>query len=288
MGKKGSNKKALPATTSGPQMSVTIREASTGKKHTNVKSSLKLQHIKNLAMWATHDASIPSLGAFFGHHFAASSEALGMPVDPSLFTCERCESILHPGHNCTVRIETNKTNARHKGKKSKHYPRNNIVYTCHFCSQRNIKRGTPRNTCPPKAHKRVPEPASSTNQKTRKTVSFFDRTKNNVVANTVTASLGSTGDDPRGKMGIAEVKDDPAASGPGTPLNTMTLLESKMKKRNRSGAKKTTALESVTEKSVNTSNRRRRKSWSSLKEIAESNDNNKRLMNLTVPFSIGI
>ncbi|KVH91871.1 hypothetical protein Ccrd_006115 [Cynara cardunculus var. scolymus] len=92
MGKKGSNKKALPATTSGPQMSVTIREASTGKKHTNVKSSLKLQHIKNLAMWATHDASIPSLGAFFGHHFAASSEALGMPVDPSLFTCERSSS----------------------------------------------------------------------------------------------------------------------------------------------------------------------------------------------------
>ncbi|KAI3691790.1 hypothetical protein L6452_31592 [Arctium lappa] len=290
MGKKGSSKKALPATTSGPQMSVTIREASTGKKHTNVKSSLKLQHIKNLAMWATCDAAIPSLGAFFGHHFAASSEALGTPIDPSLFTCQRCESILHPGHSCTIRIETNKTNARHKGKKPNRYPQNNVVYTCHFCSHRNIKRGTPRNTSPPKAHKRVPEPASSTNQKTRKTVSSFDMTKDNVVANTLTASVGSTGDDPRGKMGIVEVKDDPAASGPATPLTTMTLLESKMKKRTRSGAKKTTASESVTEKSVNTSNRRRRKSWSSLKEIAESNDNdnNRRLMNLTVPFSIGI
>ncbi|GJY50708.1 hypothetical protein Tco_0441555 [Tanacetum coccineum] len=88
MGKKGSSKKG-PAATSGPQMSLTMREASTGKKQTNVKSSLKLQHIKDLALWASHDAAIPSLGAFFGHHFAASSEALGSPVDPSLFACQR-------------------------------------------------------------------------------------------------------------------------------------------------------------------------------------------------------
>lgn len=280
MGKKGSTKKALPATTSGPQMSVTIREASTGKKHTNVKSSLKLQHIKNIAVWATRDVAVPSLGAFFGHHFAAASEALGTPVDPSLFTCQRCESMLHPGHNCTIRIEPNKTNPRRKGKKSNLYPRNHIVYTCHFCSHRNMKRGTPRNTSPPKTHKIVPGPTSSTNPKTRKT-------KDSVVANAIIDSVGSATDDPRGKMGIVEVKDDPAASGPATPLTTMTLLESKMKKRNRSGAKKTTASE--TEKSVSTSNRRRRKSWSSLKEIAESNDNdnNRRLMDLTVPFSIG-
>ncbi|KAJ0594407.1 hypothetical protein HanHA300_Chr03g0108251 [Helianthus annuus] len=87
MGKKGLSKKG-PAATSGPQMSVTIREASTGKKHTNAKSSLKLQHIKNLAVWASRDGAIPSLGAFFGHHLAASSEAFGAPVDPSLFTCQ--------------------------------------------------------------------------------------------------------------------------------------------------------------------------------------------------------
>ncbi|KAJ0937388.1 putative RNAse P, Rpr2/Rpp21 subunit protein [Helianthus annuus] len=116
MGKKGLSKKG-PAATSGPQMSVTIREASTGKKHTNAKSSLKLQHIKNLAVWASRDGAIPSLGAFFGHHLAASSEAFGAPVDPSLFTCQRCESVLHPGHNCTIRIEKNKKNARRKGLK---------------------------------------------------------------------------------------------------------------------------------------------------------------------------
>lgn len=245
MGKKGS-----PAF-SGPQMSVTIREASTGKKHTNAKSSLKLQHIKNLAMWATQDASIPSLGAFFSHHFAASSEALATPVDPSLFTCQRCESILHPGYNCTIRIEKNKQKARHKGKKASHYPQNNIVYTCHFCMHKNMKRGTPRNTNPPKAK-----------------------------PNTILAP--PLNDSDKGKMGIL-VKND---SDPAIP--TLTLLESK-KKRNRSGAKKKVAYDPNAEKSENAStNRKRRKSWTSLKEIAESNDNDNRhkLMNITIPFSM--
>ncbi|XP_023752779.1 uncharacterized protein LOC111901133 [Lactuca sativa] len=245
MGKKGSS-----TAISGPQMSVTIREASTGKKQTNAKSSLKLQHIKNLAMWATHDASIPSLGAFFSHHFAASSEALATPVDPSLFICQRCETILHPGYNCTIRIEKNKQKARHKGKKASHYPQNNIVYTCHFCMHKNMKRGTPRNTNPPK-----PKP------------------------NTILDPLGSTD---KGKMGIL-VKND---SDPAIP--TLTLLESK-KKRNRSGDKKKVANDQNAEKSVNAStNRKRRKSWTSLKEIAENNDNDNRLklMNITIPFSM--
>lgn len=92
MGKKGSNKKPS-AVNSGHQIS--LREASTGKKHTNVKSALKLEHLKNLAVWASHDAAVPSLGAFFGHHFASSSEALATQVDPSLFTCQRCVIIYH-------------------------------------------------------------------------------------------------------------------------------------------------------------------------------------------------
>lgn len=260
MGKKG--------TITGPQMSVTVREASTGKKHTNAKSSLKLQHIKNLAMWATHDAGIPSLGAFFGHHFAASSEALATPIDPSLFTCQRCESILHPGYNCTIRIEKNNKNTRHKGKKASHYPKNNIVYTCHFCLHKNTKRGTPRNTNPP-------NPKFHPHPKATKTVSS-DVTKDNIVTNT------TTNNPDRGKMGIF-VKNDPDASGSAT---TLTLLESKMKKRNRSGSKKKVTFDPKEENSVNVSNRKRRKSWTSLKEIAESNDNDnsRRLMNITVPF----
>ncbi|KAI3756431.1 hypothetical protein L1987_56251 [Smallanthus sonchifolius] len=324
MGKKGSSKKG-PAAASGPRMSVTLREASTGKKQTNAKSSLKLQHIKNLAVWASRDAGIPSLGAFFGHHLAASSEAFGAPVDPSLFTCHRCESILHPDYNCTIRIEKNKKNARHKGKKTTPLPQNNTVYTCHFCSHRNMKRGTRRNTSQPKV-----EPLLNlTTQKTGNTDSS-DMTKNNIVPSAIAAPLGPTTDGShRGKIGIVEinetlkvkddtidistpdrskigiveinetlkVKDDTIdistpdrskmgileitdtlevkngsdASGPINPLtgSTLTLLESKMKKRNRPGPKKKMAPESQSTPNVEkSSKRRRRKSWTSLKEIA--------------------
>ncbi|PWA62208.1 RNAse P, Rpr2/Rpp21 subunit [Artemisia annua] len=186
-------------------MSVAMRKASTGKKQINVKSSLKLQHLKDLAVWASHDAAIPSLGAFFGHHFAASSEALGSPVDPSLFACQRCESMLHPGFNCTIRIEKNKTNSRHKGKKTTNHPRNNIVYTCNFCSHRNMKRGTPQNTSQQK-DKTNPK---STNNKSNNTLSSFKskapKYKDNVVANVIAAPLGSTPDEPsRSRMGNLE------------------------------------------------------------------------------------
>ncbi|KAI7743100.1 hypothetical protein M8C21_013594 [Ambrosia artemisiifolia] len=316
MGKKGLSKKGSTAT-AGPQMSVTIREASTGKKHTNTKSSLKLQHIKNLAVWASRDAAIPSLGAFFGHHLAASSQACGVPVDPSLFTCQRCESILHPGYNCTIRIEKNKSNALRKGKKTTTHPQNNIVYTCHFCSHRNMKRGTIRNTGQPKVK---PQPKSN-NQRTGSNVSFSDMTKSNIVTSTIAAPLGPATDEPhtdkmdiveinetlkvkgdpvdintsdRGKMGLLEitdtleVKNGSAASGPANPLTrpTLTLLDSNMKKRNRTNSKKKVAPESTTPNVEKTSKRKRRKSWTSFKELASNDEKRRKLMNLIVPFSM--
>ncbi|XP_071687027.1 uncharacterized protein [Rutidosis leptorrhynchoides] len=205
MGLKGSSSKKAPTAIGGSQMSVTMREASSGKKHINTKSSLKLQHIKNLAFWASYDAVIPSLGAFYGHHLAASSEALVTPVDTSLFTCQRqslslyvcvhvracacaCESILYPGYNCTIRIEQNKFNALNKGKKINHYLQNNIAYTCHFCSHRNMKRGTPRNTNQPK----VKAHPKSTNHNSSNKVSLSDTTKDFVVSNIIAAPLRPT------------------------------------------------------------------------------------------------
>lgn len=341
----------------------------------------------------------------------------------------RCESILHPGHNCTMRIEKIKKRSRNKGKQATTQPENYTVYTCHFCSHRNMKRGTPRNASQPMA-KPLPE---STKEEISNTVSS-DMTKGNIATNTRAAPLVPTADDPqrgkmaiveiheplkvkgdsvdvntpdnsvsssymtknnvdantratplvpttgdshRGKMGTVEinepvkvkdnsvdnstadntvtssdmtkdniaantratpqvpttddphsgeigivemnetskVKDDPIdintpdkskmgtlditdtldikkwsdASDPATPSTrpTLTLLESKMKKRNRAGSKKKVAPEStpIAEKS---SKRKRRKSWTTLKEIAESNEKEKRmkLINLTIPFSM--
>lgn len=145
MGKNG-NTKNLPKSESGFRNSITLREAATGKIKTkpitNTKSHLRIEHLKKLAVWAITDPSIPSLAAFYGHHLATVSEAAGVPPDPSLVTCQRCETILHPGFNSTVRIEKNRSKVRHRHKKFGSVAQNNAVYKCHFCSHHNLKRGT--------------------------------------------------------------------------------------------------------------------------------------------------
>lgn len=97
MGGKGENKKGnntAPATPS--HVSLTLREKSSGKKQANVnaKTMCKVDHLKNLAAWASTTASIPSLGAFFGERLATTTEALGIHGDSSLFVCERFGSLM--------------------------------------------------------------------------------------------------------------------------------------------------------------------------------------------------
>ncbi|XP_022136586.1 uncharacterized protein LOC111008256 isoform X2 [Momordica charantia] len=55
-----------------------------------------------------------------------------------------CETILQPGSNCSIRIEKNKAKRRRKHNKCSNLTQNNLVYYCHYCSCRNIKRGTPK------------------------------------------------------------------------------------------------------------------------------------------------
>jgi hypothetical protein len=92
MGKKGGAKK-LPKSESKFQNPITLREEATGKLKTkpivNIKSHLRIDHLKKLAVWATTDPHIPSLSAFYGQHLATVSEAAGVPPDPSLITCQR-------------------------------------------------------------------------------------------------------------------------------------------------------------------------------------------------------
>ncbi|KAI3830496.1 hypothetical protein MKW98_030659 [Papaver atlanticum] len=71
---------------------------------------------------------------------------MGTPIDSSLFLCQRCESILQPGSNCTVRIVKNGTKKKKKQRKNSSVrPQNKVVYTCNFCLHRNLKRGTLKN-----------------------------------------------------------------------------------------------------------------------------------------------
>lgn len=93
MGRRGGAKRT-GNTAYGSNNTISLREELTGKKQTkgpavNAKSALKLEHLQRLAVWAGGEASVPSLGAFFAHTLASAQEALGVPPDPSLFTCQR-------------------------------------------------------------------------------------------------------------------------------------------------------------------------------------------------------
>lgn len=294
MGKRGSQSKRQNGSNLHNN-SMTLREESIGKKQANVsaKSMLKVQHLMNLAKWASVEASVPSLGAFFGLRLADSTEDLGIPADPALFTCQRCESILQPGSNCTVRIENNRAKVGRR-KKSKAPLQNNVVYKCHFCSHRNLTRGTPRGHLkelyPPK-DKVHPKSKGANSKLVKAPISDSVDLEVSVGNGKPEAASG------RDNMAIAEVaisdksKDD--LNNPVTPLarKGMTLLEARSRKRNRSKSKKATESQIISTEAgetITASNKRKRKTWTSLKEIAESSDNSNRrnLTKLPIPFFI--
>ncbi|XP_034684458.1 uncharacterized protein LOC117913568 [Vitis riparia] len=285
---------------SASHASITLREENSGRKQnkakggsTNMKSMLKLQHLKSLAMWASQEASIPSLGAFFGHHLMTC----GVP-DQSLFPCQRCETILQPGQNCTVRIEPNRARAQHGTKKSYASTQNNVIYWCHFCSHHNVKRGTPKGHMKEICPKVKPSPVSKhtnpmpQNAADPQTVhqNEVEVCKTDEIASSATALDIPITDSPATPT---VATDTPITNSPATPLvrTGNTLLGGKRRKRNKPGSSKQAEPESNsasadTQKSVSTSNKRRRKSWTSLREIAETSEqgNTRNIANLTIPF----
>ncbi|KAF3971437.1 hypothetical protein CMV_004964 [Castanea mollissima] len=288
MGKRGRTNKT-PNVSPGFHNPISLREEATGRKQTkagskNAKSMLKLEHLQKLATWASGKAAIPSLGAFFGQRLATVTEAMGERADPSLFSCERCETILQPGFNCTVRIEKNRAKARHRRKKTNDFTQNNVVYKCHFCSHWNLKRGTPKGhmkeICPSKAKTSLKsEPAKSRLGK----CTNLEKVTGDKDGSYKTDEIASP----------ALAKEIPTTDSPVTPLvkTGTTLLESKRRKRNRSVSKKPPGAENNStpmdaEKTVSMSNKRRKKSWTGLKEIAESTkyDSSRNITNLAIPF----
>ncbi|RDX95774.1 hypothetical protein CR513_21654, partial [Mucuna pruriens] len=264
MGKKGGAKVA--------HAPISLREEATGKIQqtkaaSNTKSKFRFDHLKNLAVWATtNHPPVPSLAAFYGHQFAAFGEATGAPPDPSLITCQRCETVLRPGFNSTVRIEKNKSKVRHKHKKSGNITQNKVVYKCHFCLHQNLKRGTPKGhikgICPSKdksSLESTPPSKSITGESSKLEkgiVSKDEANETNVFPSRVVA------------------KDVILMDGLATPssTNTTTLLEGKKRRRDSSLSKNAIKTTNEVAKSASTSCKRRRKSWTSLKEIAQSNE----------------
>lgn len=282
MGKRGRDRRASNLT-SVSHKPLSLREEKAGRKQvniTNVKSRLKLEHLQRLAVWASNEASAPSLAALFGHRLASANEALGLQPDHSLFSCQRCETVLQPGFNCTIRIERNQVKSRRRQKKPKTSMQNRVVYKCHFCSHRNLKRGTPeghmKEICPLKAKPSLkPECGNKSPVEQSANTTKDTRSKDEV----------STA----GDVDLPAISKNSAVT---PPVKTRITLEGK-KRRRKLGNKKNSA-ESESNSAVTddrtdvvSSRRRRRTSWTSLKEIAErSEDDNSGNANLTIPFSL--
>ncbi|CAA7033985.1 unnamed protein product [Microthlaspi erraticum] len=219
----------------------------------NLKSVLRHDHLKNLALWSVAgDTPLPPVATLLGRLLAAEGEASGIAPDPDLVSCQRCETILQPGFNCKVRID--KVSAKKKKKKKPNIvvlPQNNVVYYCSFCSHRNLKRGTSRGQmkeiCPPKP--KAPK-------KMKKAMTMMrQETQSNMLSSPERSG-----------------KDQVETSVVDTPKPMLTLERDKRIRRSKS--KKPMEPESVPEKKatvVGGSDNRKRKSWTSMKEIAETN-----------------
>ncbi|KAF7106143.1 hypothetical protein CFC21_106897 [Triticum aestivum] len=139
MGKKPGN--AGPSSASRPMnQAMSLREETSGKAQADVPSLLRVQHLQRLAAWVSGEAGVGSIGALLGHRLATNAEASGIPIEASTFLCQRCESILQPGFNCTIRIKNNKKKS--KRRKKSNPGQNSVVYACHFCGDQNLIRGS--------------------------------------------------------------------------------------------------------------------------------------------------
>ncbi|XP_074584025.1 uncharacterized protein LOC141840043 [Curcuma longa] len=120
----------------------TLREEKAGITHVDVSCALKTQHLQRLAAWASQEARIGPLAALLGQKLASEAEASSIPLDSSVFLCERCETMLQPGTNCTIRIVKVAAKKRRRTEKSRQPCQNKVTYTCHFCSHQNQTWGT--------------------------------------------------------------------------------------------------------------------------------------------------
>ncbi|PNY12120.1 3-ketoacyl-CoA synthase, partial [Trifolium pratense] len=154
----------------------------------------------------------------------------GFVFGVDLFCCQ-CETILHPGFNSTVRIEKNRSKAKHRNKKYGSIAQNNVVYKCHFCSHQNLKRGTPKGhlkkICPIKD-----KPSFESTPATKPIVCESSKLEKHIVSKDEAGEIHSVGSE-------VVVKNVTHMVGPDTTpsTSTPTLLEGKKRSRSSSTSK---------------------------------------------------
>jgi len=177
----------------------------------------------------------------------------------------RCETVLQPGFNSTVRIEKNKSKVRNKHKKSGNITQNNLVHKCHFCLHKNLKRGTP------KGHIKGIYPSKDKSRLETIPPSKY-----------ITSETSELEKDSVSYGEINEINVFPSST------NTVSLTEGRKRRHDSSLSKNAITNMSSKEvaKSAGTSSKRRRKSWTSLKEIAQKNEHHSQIVNFTIPFML--
>ncbi|MQM06776.1 hypothetical protein Taro_039607 [Colocasia esculenta] len=288
MAKKGRQKNNLA---SSPRLhDISLREENVGRKHVNPPAVLKLQHLQRLAIWAGGEAPISPLAAHFGRMLAASAEFEGIPLDRSIVSCQRCETVLQPGYNCTVRIEKNANGA--KCHRRSGFSKNNVVCTCHFCSHRNVRKGTPKGHMQGLLASR-PRPISELKPADSITMTISKSDDNAIVANNLDGFSEYVGEERPLNVESTPQKEVasniPAKDCQKTPSTTVSEKE----KRKITECKSTKGANSATNyaahgsgKDSGTSSKRRRKGWSGLREVTMSSEREKekRMNNLAIPF----
>ncbi|KAL3682617.1 hypothetical protein R1sor_000639 [Riccia sorocarpa] len=126
------DKTQLPTVNPERSLRQYIASAQTQQSSGNQAGFLKAHYLAKVAEWAA--AAVPNLGAFFGQRLAAASEALAIPPPTSHSLCQRCETVLNVGENCSVLVtKAPKKWRRLKPKGAGVGVKNAIVYHCYFC-----------------------------------------------------------------------------------------------------------------------------------------------------------
>jgi hypothetical protein len=159
------------------------------------------------------------------------------------------------------------------------------VYTCHFCSHRNLKRGTAKGHVKKICSTKVKSSLEST-PATKPIVDESSKSEKKIVIKDEAGKINAFGSEV-----VAE--DSTLMDGLHTPqrqsTSTPTMLEGKKRSRNSSAFKNTFQTPSMSArvegaKTQSTSSKRRKRSWTSLKEIAQSKHDNSQVASLTIPF----
>ncbi|RWW17584.1 hypothetical protein GW17_00018473, partial [Ensete ventricosum] len=246
--------------------------------------------LTRLATWASKEARVAPLAAFLGERLASKAEASGIPLDPSTLLCERCETILQPGNSCTVRIEK-VTNKRRRVNKSRFPRQNNVIYACHFCSHRNLKPGTAKGCVRALLDAHPGHTSSKSNSYGPKSeikgdsgmaIEVLQHTAGSQIPQEpeLNSGLNSSGPDTNAAAGSVALKS------PVTPLMKMINKSNKKRKKANGSTTNNGLATADSGQAIGGSSKRRRKGWSSLKEIVESSEskNDRSINNLSIPF----